>query len=77
MMNKISDLNNHLFAQLEKLSDDELTGDKLKEEIERAKAITSISNNIIQTGKLALEAEQFISEYYIADKVRLPEFFNK
>lgn len=59
MKNKLVDLNNHLFAQLEKLSDEELTGDALKEEIERSKAVSVISSQIIQNGKLALQAMEY------------------
>ena len=59
MKNKLVDLNNHLFAQLEKLSDDELTGDKLKEEIDRSKAVSAISSQIIANGKLALDAMEY------------------
>ncbi|EOW9244850.1 hypothetical protein ACN255_001335 [Vibrio cholerae] len=57
MKNKLSDLNNHLFSQLERLSDEDLKGDDLKEEIERSKAVKSIAQEIISGGKLALEAQ--------------------
>lgn len=59
MKNKLSDLNNHLFAELERLSDEDLKEDKLLDEIERAKAITSVASQIINNANLALKAEQF------------------
>lgn len=58
MKNKLSDLNNHLFAQLERLSDEQLKGSALKEEIERSKAIKLVSQEIISAGSLALEAQK-------------------
>lgn len=62
MNNKLSDLNNHLFAELERLSDEELNEDELKSEIDRARAITSVSKTIIENGALALRAEKFKQE---------------
>lgn len=53
--NKLVDLNNHLFAQLERLSDEELKGEELKQEQERAKSVALISKNIIDNAKLTLE----------------------
>ena len=35
MKNTLGDLNNHLFAQLEKLGDDDLTGEELESELKR------------------------------------------
>lgn len=46
MKNKLSDLNNVLFAQLERLSAEDLKGDALTEEIGRAKSITNIAQQI-------------------------------
>lgn len=56
MQNKLIDLNNHLFAQLERLGDEDLKGEGLQEEIERAKAITGIAEQVISNGSLVLKA---------------------
>ncbi len=50
--NKIEDLRNHLFAQIEKLSDEELKGETLKEEIKRSEAISGLADQIIQSAKV-------------------------
>lgn len=59
MQNHLSDLNNHLFAEIERLSDEELSGDDLETEIQRAKAINSTAQAIISNGNLALRAAEF------------------
>lgn len=58
MKNKLSDLNNHLFAQIERLGDEDLKGDKLSIEIERSRAITGVAKEIISNASLVLEAEK-------------------
>lgn len=60
MQNTLGDLNNHLFAQLERLSDEDLKGDKLQEEIERAKAVNSVAQQIIANGSLVLSAKKMM-----------------
>ena len=72
--NKLSDLNNHLFAQLERLGDEELKGDALTEEISRAKAITNVAQQIINNGNLVLNAIKTKEEYFPGQKT-LPEIF--
>lgn len=58
MKNTLGDLNNHLFAQLERLSDEELKGDELLEEIGRARAVTAVASQIIENGSLVLSAQK-------------------
>lgn len=60
---KLSDLNNHLFEQLERLNDEELVGDKLLEEIKRSEAITDVAEKIINNGNLVLKAVHEQNEY--------------
>ncbi|MGE9985620.1 hypothetical protein [Desulfovibrio sp. SGI.169] len=54
--NKIINLNDHLFAELERLGDENLKGDALKEEIERSRSIGHIADRIINSGDLMLRA---------------------
>ncbi|RDY70303.1 hypothetical protein DXT76_13600 [Halobacillus trueperi] len=67
MKNTLGDLNNHLFAQLERLSDEDLSGEKLEEEINRAKTITSVSHQIISNGSLVLDAAKLREDRINAD----------
>ena len=53
--NKIDDLNNHLFAALERLNDEATTGEALSEEIERAKAIANVGGKVIDSMKVQLD----------------------
>lgn len=59
MRNTLGDLNNHLFAELERLGDEELTGEELEKEIRRASAISSVSKNIIANANVILQAAKF------------------
>ncbi len=73
MKNTLGDLNNHLFAQLERLGDEELEGEKLQEEIERSKAVTAIACQIISNGNLVLQAEKFKADTLGRSKIETPK----
>lgn len=47
MKNKLTDLNDHLFAQLERLSDEALDQEGLDKEIQRTNSIVTVSEQII------------------------------
>lgn len=76
--NSLEDLNNHLFEQLERLNDDDLSPDQIDQEIKRANGMTRIAETIIQNGKLALEASEFVAEYGAGrDSVALPKMLRE
>ena len=54
-MSKLSQLNSHLFAHLERLNNPELTGEALKEETERGKTMASLSKEVINNARLAFD----------------------
>lgn len=62
-MSTLSDLNNHLFEQLNRLNDNTLKGESLKEEIDRANAMTNISKQVIAAHNTHLEAVKIIAEH--------------
>ena len=67
MRNSLGDLSLHLFAQLERLGDESLKGDALKEEIDRAKAVSKVAEQIVGTASVVLEAIK-VEDNLLADK---------
>lgn len=62
MKNKIDDVRNHLFAQLERLGEETLEGDALADEIRRAKAVREVADSIIGTAKAETERLQVVHD---------------
>lgn len=71
--NKLIDLNDHLFEQLERLNDEDLTEEQLEKEIERSKAMTGIARVIIDNGRLALDAQELKAKMNYEDAVEIPK----
>lgn len=72
MKNTLTDLNNYLFEQLERLQDDGLDGEGLEKEIQRSEAVQKVAKTIIENGSLALQAKKHLDEYGQGDRVELP-----
>jgi hypothetical protein len=68
--NKLTDLNDHLFEQLERLNDDTLSNDQLQVELMRTKAMKDVSTVIIDNARLSLDAMKMV---YKNDPDILPE----
>ena len=69
MKNTLGDLNNHLFAQLERLGDEDLSKENLEKEVQRAESITKIARVIIENSNTALKAVQIKANALDADIV--------
>lgn len=63
MKNTLTDLNNYLFEQLERLNDDDLTGEQLDRELQKTDRIVKISEKIIENGELAFKTMKHLDEF--------------
>lgn len=63
MKNKLTDLNDHLFEQLERLNDDDLTAEQLAHELTRTEAMVKVSEQIVGNATLALRGAELIAEH--------------
>lgn len=62
MRNKQTDLDNILFAELERLDDESLSAEELEQEIKRAKAIGGVAAQINASRANSLRAAQFMDQ---------------
>lgn len=56
--NKLSDLNNHLFEQIETIMDRDLDGKELRQECHRARTLVRLSREVIHAHSLSLRANE-------------------
>lgn len=75
MGNGWQQLSNVLFDELKRLGDDSLTVDELKTEIDRARAVSDVSQQILKGVSLSIEAQKVVGEYDSAKNVEVPTFF--
>ena len=67
MKNTLSDLNNHLFEQLERLNDEDLNEEQLDRELRRSEGMTKVDEQSIRNGELAYKTMVHMAEYGYAD----------
>lgn len=63
MKNKLGDLTDHLFAQIERLADEELSAEQIETEVKRAEAIVKVSDQIVGNSELQLKAAKLYAEH--------------
>jgi hypothetical protein len=62
LKNRLTDLNDHLFAQIERLADENLTPEQVDKEAKRGKAIVAAADRIIKNAALQVQAAKLLSE---------------
>lgn len=63
MKNSMTDLNNHLFAQLERLSEEGMSEDQIATEAKRAEAIVSVADQIVSNAQTQLKAAALFGQH--------------
>lgn len=63
MKNRLTDLNSYLFEALDRITNDELTGEVLEEELKRANMVSHIATTAIKNGELAFRVMQHRDKY--------------
>ena len=72
MKNKLIDLNDYLFAQLERLADEDLSPEAIEHEIKRSEAIVQVADKIVDNARLQLAAVKLVADYGDQFKRHLP-----
>lgn len=63
MKNKLSDLNDYLFAQLERLGEEDLTAEQIELEAKRAEAMVEVADRIVGNAAMQLKAASLLVEH--------------
>jgi len=72
MKNRLTDLNDHLFMQIERLSETDLTSEQIEQEAARTDAIVKVADKIIANANLTLSACKLVADHGEQFIKRLP-----
>lgn len=76
MANDLATLNTHLFAQLDRLSSDNMSDEQIEQEVKRAGAIVALSDQIVGAQNLRLNAAKLFAQHGKAVLPHLPAIGN-
>lgn len=62
-MTSLSNLNDHLFAQLDRLNKNGLSADEVETEAKRAKAIVELADQVTSNARTSLEAAKLFANH--------------
>lgn len=68
----LNDLNEYLFQEMDRLTNEDLSAEELDKEIKRSDSLQKVAKTIIENGALALQAKKYLDEYGQGDNVELP-----
>jgi hypothetical protein len=71
MKNKLVDLQNHIFVAMEKILDDDLKGEELKEYMERSLAFNELAKTAVANGALMAKCADLLYGIPVSDDVPL------
>lgn len=78
MKNKPIDVHNHLMTRLERLCDEDVSGEELEEEIKRSRAAVDVAGAIVDNQRLVLDAASLVAKSGIAlERSDLPMLVNQ
>ncbi len=63
MKNKLSDLTDHLFAQIERLTDEGMSAEQIDAEVKRSGAVVQLADKIVGNARLQLDAAKVYAEH--------------
>lgn len=63
MKNRLTDLNDHLFAQLERLGEEGIDAEAIEKEAKRADALVAVADQIIRNADFHLKAATLIANH--------------
>jgi hypothetical protein len=71
--NRLADLNDHLFAQLERMGNEDLTTEQIETEAKRSNAVVAVADQILRHATLQVQAAKILSDHGIDPTSHLPK----